>query len=153
MTHANGRRQRAQRRLSNARHPDVSVLPVPDDVLTEWDVAVPVRDGTVLRVNVFRPRAAVPVPVILSAHPYGKDHMPATSGKAGSNRINAQYHAFPQPHPIRFSAWTGWEAPDPAVWVARGYAVVNADLRGAGTSEGGCELLAAQEHRDVHDLL
>ena len=40
------------------------------------------------------------------------------------------------PIPITFSAYTTWEAPDPSFWVPRGYAVVNVDLRGFGTSEG-----------------
>ena len=138
----------ASRRLRNARHPNVTVLPAPTDAVAEWDVAVPVRDGTILRVNVFRPSGAAPVPVIMSAHPYGKDAIPARTHK-----VNGQYRAFPQPHPIGFSEWTGWEAPDPAVWVARGYAVVNADLRGAGTSDGVGTLLSAQESDDVHDLI
>ena len=37
------------------------------------------------------------------------------------------------------SAWTGWEAPDPAYWVHRGYVVINADLRGLGHSDGVAE--------------
>jgi len=138
----------ARRRLGNARRPGVTVLPAPDGVVTEWDVPVTVRDGTTLRVNVFRPATDEPVPVILCAHPYGKDGIPARSGG-----VNGQYRVFPQPHPIRFSEWTGWEAPDPATWVPRGYAVVNADLRGAGTSEGTGELFSAQEHHDYHDLI
>ncbi|MCW1957261.1 MAG: CocE/NonD family hydrolase, partial [Mycobacterium sp.] len=138
----------ALRRLRNARRPAVTVTPAPGDVLTEWDLAVPARDGTLLRVNVFRPSHDHPVPVIVSAHPYGKDHIPARR-----RGVNTQYRVFPQPHPIRFSAWTGWEAPDPAVWVARGYAVINADLRGAGTSDGVGELLSRQEHLDYHDLI
>lgn len=138
----------ALRRLRNARHPDVTVTVAPSDVLAEWDVAVPVRDGTRLRINVFRPETDKPVPVIMSAHPYGKDGIPARRRGA-----NTQYRAFPQPHPIRFSAWTGWEAPDPAIWVARGYAVINADLRGAGTSDGVGELLSRQEHLDYYDLI
>ncbi len=138
----------ARRRLANARRPGVTVLPAPDGVVTEWDVPVTMRDGTTLRVNVFRPATDGPVPVILCAHPYGKDGIPARSGG-----VNGQYRVFPQPHPIRFSEWTGWEAPDPATWVPRGYAVVNADLRGAGTSEGTGELFSAQEHHDYHDLI
>ena len=135
-------------RLRCARHPDVTVLPAPDRVRAHWDVPVTVRDGTILRVNVFRPQTDELVPVILSAHPYGKDGIPAR--RPGVNR---QYRVFPQPHPIRFSAWTGWEAPDPATWTALGYAVINADLRGAGTSDGVGELFSAQEGRDYHDLI
>ncbi|MCB9409443.1 CocE/NonD family hydrolase [Mycolicibacterium sp.] len=141
------RARMALRRLCNALHPDVTIAPAPAGVIAEWDVPVAVRDGTILRVNVFRPDADQPVPVVLSAHPYGKDGIPARRG------VNGQYRAFPQPHPIRFSAWTGWEAPDPATWVARGYAVINADLRGAGTSGGVGELFSGQEHLDYHDLI
>lgn len=140
----------ARRRVETARRPDVTVLPPPTDVIVEWNVEVPVRDGTILRVNVFRPQTVVPVPVIMCAHPYGKDQIPAHT-KRGS--VNGQYHAFPQPHHIAFSAWTGWEAPDPATWVERGYAVVNCDMRGAGTSDGVGELLSQQEHEDYHDLI
>lgn len=137
----------ALRRLRNARHPDVTIASAPAGVIAEWDVPVAVRDGTILRVNIFRPDTDQPVPVVLSAHPYGKDGIPARGG------VNGQYRAFPQPHPIRFSAWTGWEAPDPATWVGRGYAVINADLRGAGTSGGVGELFSGQERLDYHDLI
>jgi predicted acyl esterase len=34
------------------------------------------------------------------------------------------------------SGYESWEAPDPAEWVARGYAIVNIDNRGAYGSEG-----------------
>lgn len=144
----NRRIDTARRRLRAARRPDVTVLTAPSGITAEWDVAVPVRDGTLLRVNVFRPAGDHRFPVIMSAHPYGKDNIPGPRHK-----VNGQYRAFPQPHPIRFSEWTGWEAPDPATWVARGYAVINADLRGAGTSEGVGELLSDQEHADFHDLI
>lgn len=138
----------ARRRLLNARHPDVTVFAPPSDIVLERDVAVEVRDGTILRVNVFRPPGEAAVPVIMSAHPYGKDGMPGPAHK-----IDGQYRGFPQPHPIRFSEYTGWEAPDPAVWVGLGYAVINVDLRGAGTSDGVGELLSAQEAEDYHDLI
>ena len=139
-----------RRRLGNFRRPDVTVLPHPDGMITEWDVPVTVRDGAELRVNVFRPEGDAPVPVILSAHPYGKENIPAKSAR---RHPSTQYRAFPQPHPIWFSEWTGWEAPDPATWVPRGYAVINADMRGAGTSGGIGELLSSQEHQDYHDLI
>ena len=130
--------------------PRVIVTPAPP-MRIDWDVPVIVRDGTILRVNVFRPSHAGRLPVIMSAHPYGKDKLPlrSRSGRAP----NAQYRLFPQPRTVRFSALTGWEAPDPAFWVAHGYAVLNADLRGAGTSEGIGELLGEQEREDYHDLI
>src|SRR5262249_1176460 len=46
-----------------------------------------------------------------------------------------------------------WEAPDPAWWVERGFAVVNADLRGCGRSDGTAQLLSPQEQRDSYDVV
>lgn len=43
--------------------------------------------------------------------------------------------------------------PDPAHWVERGYVVINADLRGWGTSEGEPEVWSEQEGIDIYDLV
>ena len=55
--------------------------------------------------------------------------------------------------PLEHSAWTSWESPDPGHWVEQGYVVINADLRGWGTSEGEPGLFSAQEGLDVYDLI
>jgi uncharacterized protein len=112
---------------------------------------VAVRDGTTLRVNVFRPDGEGRYPVILCAHPYGKDRLPGR-GRSGY-RAPTQYRMLRQPEPVAFSAWTTWESPDPAYWVPRGYAVVNCDLRGFGTSGGTGNLLTDAEGRDIYDLV
>ncbi len=118
----------ASRRLRTIVHPNVIVGKVPSNVHADWDLPVKIRDGTTLRVNVFRPTEPGAYPVIMSAHPYGKDRIPVRS--RNGRAANPQYRLFPQPEPVSFSEWTSWEAPDPAVWVPRGYVVVNADLRG-----------------------
>ncbi|KAF5972967.1 acylase diesterase [Fusarium coicis] len=46
-----------------------------------------------------------------------------------------------------------WEAPDPAEWVARGYAVVNIDARGAFKSGGDLYVYRTQEGRDGYDCI
>jgi predicted acyl esterase len=141
----------AWRRLRSFLRPRVRVTPIPPGIVADWDVPVTVRDGTRLRVNVFRPVAEGRYPVIMSAHPYGKDRIPArTRSRRG---VSFQYRLFPQPDPIVISEWTSWEAPDPAQWVPRGYVVINADLRGGGTAEGRAELLGDQEALDYHDLI
>ena len=43
-----------------------------DGVTTEIDVAVPMRDGTVLRADVYRPSTGDPFPVLVYRTPYGK---------------------------------------------------------------------------------
>jgi uncharacterized protein len=135
------------RRVRGIVRPPVRVTDPPGGIAVDRDVAVPVRDGTVLRVNVFRPATGARVPVIMSAHPYGKDALPRRG------RASPQYRLLRQPRPVSFSAWTSWEAPDPAFWVPRGYAVVNCDLRGCGTSDGVGDILSDQEAQDYFDLI
>jgi uncharacterized protein len=141
----------ARARLGTILRPPVAVSAAPSDLLEDRDVEVPVRDGTVLRVNVYSPQGHGPFPVLLSAHPYGKDNLPKRRKKRWS--FSPQYRIMRQPCPVTFSSQTGWEAPDPAWWVRRGYVVVNADLRGAGASEGVGTLMSDQEGQDVYDLV
>jgi hypothetical protein len=142
----------ALRRLPGLLRPPVSVDEPPAGALEVLrDVPVPVRDGTTLRVNVVLPAAAGRFPVLMSAHPYGKDNLPRRRGRG--YRVSVQYRMLRQTATVRFSSLTGWEAPDPAWWAAQGYAVVNCDLRGAGTSEGSASLLSDQEGEDVYDLI
>jgi uncharacterized protein len=140
------------RRLPGMVHPLVSVYE-PDAASLEvlHDQPVVVRDGTTLRVNVVRPAGNGPFPVLMSAHPYGKDNLPRRRG--GGWSVSFQFRILRQTAPLRFSSLTGWEAPDPAWWAAQGYAVVNCDLRGAGTSGGEAGLLSSQEGEDVYDLV
>jgi predicted acyl esterase len=45
-------------------------------VAMERDLAVPMRDVVRLLLNLFRPTADRPYPVIMSVTPYGKDKLP-----------------------------------------------------------------------------
>jgi uncharacterized protein len=121
-------------------------------VRIERDVAVTARDGTVLRTNVHLPSGEGPFPVLLCAHPYGKDNVPRKRRWRGYS-VSFQYRVLRQPERVRFSNLTGWEAPDPAWWTAQGFAVVNCDLRGSGRSDGVADLLSDQEGEDVYDLI
>lgn len=121
----------------------------PDSLSVLRDLPVVGRDGTTLRVNVVVPAGGGQFPVLMSAHPYGKDKLPRRRGRG--YRVNIQYRILRQPG--RVSSLTGWEAPDPAWWAEQGYAVVNCDLRGAGTSEGSASLFSDQEGEDVYDLI
>ncbi len=138
-------------RIRGVARPPVTVTDPPADLDVERDVAVTTRDGTVLRVNVFRKAGAEARPVILSIHPYGKDNLPKRRGDTWT--FSAQYRVLRQPQPVTFSALTGWEAPDPAWWTARGFVVVNADSRGCGHSEGTGTLLSRREADDTYDLV
>jgi uncharacterized protein len=139
-------------RLRGFAKPSVTVTDAPEEIVIHRDAEVCTRDGTTLRVNVFRPiGTSAARPVIVSAHPYGKDNLPIRRGKRCA--YSPQYHLLRQPESVTFSSLTGWEAPDPVWWVAQGFVVVNADLRGAGHSDGVAKLLSLQESQDVYDIV
>lgn len=131
--------------------PPVAVYPSPADLIKDHDVGITMRDGVVLRLNVYRPAGEGPFPVILSAHPYGKDALPRKTRVGWS--LNPQYRIMNQSEPLRISDQTSWEAPDPVWWVSHGYVVINADTRGGGHSGGTGDLFSDQEARDIEELI
>ncbi len=125
------------------------IFELEDDVIIERDLAVMTRDGTRLSANVFRPKDAETVPVIMMFTAYHKDEGPQQYPDI--MRLNAQ--ADFDIGPIRVSPWTPWEGPDPAYWVQQGYAVVTVDSRGYGKSEGVSSVLTEQDRDDFHDAI
>ena len=75
-------------------------------MIFEKDVAIQVRDDTVLYANVFRPSEDGSYPVVVSFDVYGKDsiHVAAAMPAGGAFTLG-QYAA---------SRYAAWEAPDPA---------------------------------------
>jgi predicted acyl esterase len=138
-------------RLLRTAVPKVRVTPPAAGIRFDRNVAVPMRDGVILRVNVFRPDREGRFPVMMSAHPYGKDLLPAHTpfGYLPLKR----YRFIRQPGLVTHSAYTAWEAPDPSFWVPRGYVVVNVDLRGFGTSGGVGALFSAEEAADYAQVI
>jgi predicted acyl esterase len=141
----------AAERLFRTGFPKLTVVAPPGGIRVERDVAIPMRDGTTLRANVFRPDRDGRFPVIMSAQPYGKEEMP-TRTPFGYLPLK-RYRFMRQPEPVTFSAYTAWEAPDPGYWVPRGYIVANLDLRGFGKSGGKGTLLSDQEAADYAEAI
>jgi predicted acyl esterase len=131
--------------------PNVKVSQPAAGIHFDRDVPVSLSDGTTLRANVFRPDAAGRFPVLMSAHPYGKDILPRRT-PVGYLPL-ARYRFIRQPDLVRYSAYTAWESPDPSFWVPRGYGLVSLDLRGFGTSEGVGTLLSDQEASDYAEAI
>ena len=101
--------------------------PLTCDILLERDVPIKLRDGVTIYADIFRPTTGDACPALLAWSPYGKeiggqmlDDVPMRAGVA----IDAT------------SGLEKFEGPDPAYWVAHGYAVVNPDKRGTYMSEG-----------------
>ncbi len=141
----------ARRRTRATMRPPIEVYPMPTDVVVERDVEVRMRDGVILRLNLYRPPGEGAFPVIMSAHPYGKDVLPKRTRRGWS--LNPQFRIMNQPEPVRISDQTSWEAPDPAWWVQQGYAVINLDTRGGGHSDGRGDLLSDQEADDIAQVI
>jgi uncharacterized protein len=109
----------------------------PYDILIERDVDVPMRDGAVLKADVFRPDDAARFPAILNLGPYQKDKLwvpPDTLEEA--------------PNPLM-----NWETVNPQWWVPKGYAAVRIDGRGSGKSAGQCEPWSLAESLDFYDAI
>jgi predicted acyl esterase len=108
-------------RSSHSPAPDYDRPPEHATLLQERDVAVPMRDGVKLSVDVYRPDAPGKFPALLAFAIYNKDLQgPDTSD------------ALP-PQPAWSTLWTGpMEAGDTRYFVSRGYAHVIGTPRGIG---------------------
>lgn len=107
------------------------------DMLIEKDVAIPMRDGAILRGDIFRPGTTDSYPVIINTSVYQKDKVwiPPADLEEEAN-----------PHMT-------WETVNPVWWVPRGYVVVRVDSRGSGKSPGQSEPNSHQEAVDLYDAI
>jgi len=106
---------------------------------------VRLRDGVRIFVDVYRPSGTSRgqnIPAILGWSPYGKhntrDHLTWPEADVAPGWI---------------SPYTAFEAPDPAYWCERGFAVVYADPRGCWYSEGEQRHGGMGEAQDCFDLI
>ena len=98
----------------------------------EKDVRIPMRDGSFLVADLFRPEApGEKFPVLLSMSVYQKE---------------LQY----VPHQ---SPFTHQERPEPEWWTARGYILIFIDSRGTGKSPGDTDVRGMQETQDYYDAI
>ena len=123
--------------------PRFKALPV--DIVLDKDVALTLRDGVTIHVDVLRPAGSEKVPVIVAWSPYGKSGgtAPSTTGVFAVVGLDNSI----------VSGLEKFEGPDPAYWCAHGYAICNPDPRGIGQSEGDSFLWDRQEGQDCHDLI
>jgi len=120
------------------------------DMLVEQDVGVPMRDGAILRANVYRPAVDGRFPVLMTFGPYGKD-VPLREF------MTEAWDRLKQTYPEILAASSGkhlvFERPDPEAWVGDGYVVINVDSRGAGKSPGRLDPNSPAEFRDFYDAI
>lgn len=119
-------------------------MPLPCDILLERDVPIRLRDGVTIYADVFRPVGDDACPALLAWSPYGKE--------IGGQMLDD----VPMRSGVPLSATSGlekFEGPDPAYWVAHGYAIVNPDKRGAYMSEGNLLYWGHEDALDGCDVI
>jgi len=111
-------------------------------MIIEYDVAVPMRDGAKIYIDVFRPETPGQYPPIIAWGPYGK-HGLIKYSNLGNTGLNDE----------DFNEFTRFEAADPIYWCRNGYVIINADMRGSWASEGDLTWMSEQEVEDMYDLI
>ncbi len=120
-------------------------------MIVEKNVAVRLRDGSILRANVFRPEGDTPVPVLMTHGPYGKDAHFEDAFKPQWDELKQLYPGLDTDGSS--GKYLRWEVADPERWVPWGYAIVVVDSRGAGESPGMLSVWSRQETEDYHDSI
>jgi uncharacterized protein len=121
-----------------------------DNMQIDWDVAVTMDDGVVLRADVFRPVGGGKYPVILSYGPYAKglsfqEGYPSQWGRVIKSAPNVLQGSS--------NKYQNWELVDPEKWLPDGYACVRVDSRGAGRSPGFLDVWSAREAQDLYQCV
>jgi predicted acyl esterase len=121
-----------------------------DGMQIDWDAAIPMDDGIVLRADIFRPLGNGKFPAILSYGPYAKGHAFQDSRKFAWERMIKQ-----KPEVARGTSnnYQNWEVVDPEKWVPDGYAVVRVDARGTGRSPGYVDPWSPRETADLYECI
>jgi predicted acyl esterase len=111
-------------------------------IISEYDVAVTMRDGVKIYINIFRPEKAGKYPVLIAWSPYGKHGGVKYSYCPRCGVCDAD-----------LSKYAAYEGADPVYWCPNGYITINADPRGAWSSEGDLTFFSDQEAKDYYDLI
>jgi uncharacterized protein len=117
-----------------------------DGMQVDWDVAIPMDDGVVLRADVFRPTTPGRYGVILSYGPYAKGLSFQEGYPANWRRLT---EAAPEVLEGSSNLYQNWELVDPEKWVPDGYVCLRIDSRGAGRSPGVVDCWSAREAQDI----
>ena len=112
------------------------------ELIVEKDVRIPLRDGTVLYGDIFRPDfgkegRGEKFPVIFTIGPYMKDKLWVPPPDLEE-----------KPNP-----YMNWECLNPLWWCPRGYALLRVDTRGSGKSPGKSDPSSYGEAVDAYDCI
>lgn len=125
-------------------------IEIRDGMRIHWDAEIAVRDGLVLRADIFRPVADGRYPVLMSYGPYGKG---LSFQRGYPTAWNIMIQQKPEVLEGSSNRFQQWEVCDPEKWVPHGYVVIRVDSRGAGRSPGVIDCHSPREIEDFYDCI
>lgn len=119
-------------------------MPLPVDIELIQDIAIPLRDGTIIYGDLYRKLGDNCVPIILVYTMYSKQ------GGNFNKNFTVCNTGFPK---SKISGLQCFESPDPAYWCKYGYAICVVDQRGIDHSGGNMIFMGKQAGLDVYDTV
>jgi predicted acyl esterase len=122
-------------------------------IVKKTDVRVPLRDGSYVCADVFRPADDGHYPVVLSQGVYGKAfyHECICSAEEALEKERLEDRFFSgNPDGLQYE---NHETVDTSVWVPQGYVCIRVDGRGVGKSPGAQAPWSVQEAEDYYDAI
>ncbi|WP_237882413.1 CocE/NonD family hydrolase [Pseudomonas sp. PGPR40] len=144
MTHQNFARSRVGTPPVQGGYPGLNpqTKQVAEGIIFQQDVAIKLRDGTIIYADLYRPSDARDVPCVIGWAPYGKHPHLSFDGWPGA-----------EVPPGSVSEFTPFEAADPLVWCKAGYALLFPDVRGTWGSGGDASFFSKAEAEDEYDVI
>ncbi|MFM9921267.1 CocE/NonD family hydrolase [Lacisediminihabitans sp. H27-G8] len=117
------------------------------------DVRIPLRDGSYVCADIFRPADDGQYPVIMNQGFYGKafDHGVIGSAAEAAHKEEVEDRYFTgNPDGLQYE---NHESVESSVWVRKGYICIRVDARGVGNSPGLQHPFSVQQAEDYYDAI
>jgi predicted acyl esterase len=117
------------------------------------DVRIPLRNGSFVSADVFRPDTDEPVPVVMNCGVYGRAFVHhSVSSAEDAERHEAMEERYFLGNPDGYE-YENHESINTATWIPRGYALVRVDGPGAGKSPGTLGIWGIEEAQAYYDAI
>jgi uncharacterized protein len=117
------------------------------------DVKIPLRNGSFVYADVYRPDSDEPVPVIMNCGVYGRafvHHSICSEQDAEHHETMEERYFLGNPDGYEYE---NHESINTATWIPRGYALVRVDSPGAGKSPGTLGIWGIEEAEAFYDAI
>ncbi|MBJ7593653.1 MAG: CocE/NonD family hydrolase [Candidatus Dormibacteraeota bacterium] len=117
------------------------------------DIKIPLRNGSFVYADVYRPDSGEPVPVVMNCGVYGRafvHHSICSEEDAEHHEVVEERYFFGNPDGYEYE---NHESINTATWIPRGYALVRVDGPGAGKSPGTLGIWGIDEAEAFYDAI